>query len=491
MEIITATVGSQIVLPKKGIPPNILEEICGALLMKNPAQASAKKEQIGGWWNIPDYIQLYSEDEDTVFIPRGFANQLIAGFAHYGLEVEFVDNRSVCPVVFSFKEVPVRDYQELAVASILSAEQGVWEAPPGAGKTVGVLEAIRRVGQRALIITDKTNIAEQWRLRANTFLGGEIGLLGNSVWEEMDVTVALQQTLWSRREQLDEEGWFDKWGFVCLDECHHLPANTFTEVLARFPAQYRIGVSGTPYKAPGQDDLIWTTLGPRFHTTNKQTLRKGKWLIKPEVQVHITGFKADFFPTHQCDTLKQKCMYKYCTRDKKKARHQNNYADVMTLLIKDETRNTLIAKNIAKELRDGHTVLVLSKRLNHLDILKKRVGEISGRTDNLFDFTGRETTDRRMEVQDRADAGSCALFSTIADEALDIPRLDRVHLAWPGRNTGTTRQQIGRIERPHADKQDAIVNDYLDNVGPLRGQIADRVRDVYIPEGLTIRGWED
>jgi len=404
--------------------------------------------------------------------------------------VIFHDCRASASVGGKYLSVAVRDYQDEAIKQIIACEQGVWESPPGSGKTVAILEAIRRTGQRALIITDKTNIAEQWRLRAKTFLGADIGIFGNGLDEQRDITVALQQTLWSRRTELHASGWFDRWGFVCLDECHHLPANTFTEILSQFPAKYRIGVSGTPYKLPGQDDLIWATLGPKIHETNKHCLRRDGWLVKPEVKVWNTGFKYDFWPTHQCDPEKG-CMFKFCTRDKSKRRHQNNYQEVMTALIADDSRNQLIAKNVANEVRAGHCVMVLSKRLAHLDELKKLTGGLLGRTDNLYSFTGRETTDRRLEIQERAGIGGCCLFSTIADEALDIPRLDRIHLAWPSRNTDTTRQQIGRIERPHADKNEAIVNDYLDNVGPLRGQIADRVNYVYIPEGLTIRGWED
>lgn len=495
MNGIVAAVASQIILPKAELPTNILDEIRAALMMKNPARESAQKEQIGGWWNIPEYLDLYSEDETSLFIPRGFANQLVEGFKHYGLELDFADSRTVRPVNYDeYKTIGVRDYQESAINSMLTCEQGVWEAPPGAGKTVGVLEAIRRSGQRALVITDKTNIAEQWRLRAKAFLGADIGLLGNSVWDEMDITVALQQSLWARREQLQSDGWFDQWGFVCLDECHHLPANTFTEILSQFSAKYRIGVSGTPYKQPGQDDLIWNTLGPRLHVTDKHMLRKGGWLIKPEVRVWKTDFSYPFWPTHQFNKETGKCMFKYCTRPASKMRHQNNYSEMMTALVNDDLRNKIIATIVAQELSEGHCILVLSKRLGHLKTLEKYVLDMMPLAgDYLFQFTGKETTKRRMEIQDRAQSGRCVLFSTIADEALDIPRIDRIHLAWPTRNTDTTRQQIGRGERPFpgSSKSDTIINDYLDNVGPLRGQIADRVRNVYIPDGLTIRGWED
>lgn len=489
---VTATVDSKITISKALVPDNIADEIKGSLMMKNVARETAAKERIPGWWNIPEYLQLYKEDAENLYLPRGFADQLTKGFESYGTTVSYTDNRvSSFGQYADLKSISLRDYQESAVNSILNREQGIWQAPPGAGKTVGVLEAIRRSGQKAVVVTDKTNIAEQWVLRGRAFLGTEIGIVGDGNNDECDILICIQQSLWSRRDELEASGWFNQFGFVCLDECHHLPANTFTDILARFPAKYRIGVSGTPFKLQGQDYLLEATLGPRLHITEKSSLRKEGWLVKPEVQVWKTDFTADFWPTHECHPTNG-CKFKYCTRDKKKTRHQNNYSDVMAELIKDPKRNKIIAKNIAKEVKEGHSVIVLSKRLAHLDELRRIVGELTGRTDNLFSFTGRETTDIRIKIQEKTSkTGGNVLFSTIADEALDIPKLDRLHLVWPTRNTDITKQQIGRVERPFPGKKDAVINDYYDNVGPLKGQIADRVNMVYIPEGLTIRGWED
>lgn len=491
MPKVNIKVDSQLHLTKDEFRADLINEIRDALLMKNPAREKAKKEQIGGWWNIEEHLPLFQETETMLYVPRGFASQLVDGLDHYKYDIAWEDNRTNYSIFDHGTPVDVRDYQDEAVTKMLIAEQGVWEAPPGAGKTVGVLEAIRRSGQRSLVITDKTNIAEQWKLRAKQFLDADIGIIGDGKWDDKAITVALIQTIWSRREELEKDGWFEKWGFVCLDECHHLPANTFTDILSRFTAKYRIGVSGTPYKAPGMEDLVWNTLGPKIHSTDKQLLRKGGWLVKPSVVIWHTEFRYDFWPTHKCDTDKKKCMYKYCDRSEDKARHQNNYSEMMSAIVIDGKRNELIAHNIAIEALEGHCILVLSKRIGHLKELERLVAKYTGRTDNLFQFTGNQTTKQRMVIQDRAWSGGVVLFSTIADEALDIPRIDRIHLAWPTRNTGTIEQQIGRGERPHPKKKDTIINDYWDRVGPLTGQLRDRVGMVYIPQMLSISGGED
>jgi len=474
-------IDKQIVMIKDKFPESLFEYLRKNVSIKNPARLLAEKEHLYGWWKLDEYIDLWSEDEKHFYIPRGFADQLV---------LDPLDKRIKHYKDYSkLSKVDLRDYQLTACDDILNGQQGVWIAPPGAGKTTTILEAIRRSNQRSLIIVDKTNIAEQWRERANTFLNWDIGLIGDGIYDPKDITVVLQQTLWSRKEALEKKGFFNDWGFVVVDECHHVTADTFQQVVSEFSSYYRIGISATPYKAKGYEDVVDIILGPTLHITEKSDLRAKGWLIKPSVKIWSTNFEFDYFSTHKTDGVD--CFVDGCTRDVTKRRHQNNYADVTNALVLDADRNRLIAKNVAKELKKGHCIVVLSKRLKHLDTIARFVAIEMNSAKWNYAFTGKQTTAERMEIVKRADEGKCVLYSTIADEALDIPRLDRVHLAWPTRNTDLIIQQVGRIERPHPDKKDAIINDYLDDVGPLRSQLKDRAYMVYIKDKLTIDSEED
>ena len=67
--------------------------------------------------------------------------------------------------------------------------------------------------------------------------------------------------------------------------------------------------------------------------------------------------------------------------------------------------------------------------------------------------------------------------STLADEGLDVPRMDRVILAFPGRTKGRTAQRLGRLMRPHPDKRGAVLFDIVDAaVAPLLRQFRERNR---------------
>ena len=73
------------------------------------------------------------------------------------------------------------------------------------------------------------------------------------------------------------------------------------------------------------------------------------------------------------------------------------------------------------------------------------------------------------------------LFATqLADEGLDIRRLDKVWLVTPSRNTSRIEQRIGRIMRLFEGKDNACVYDFVDReVKLLEKQFKTRYYKVY------------
>jgi superfamily II DNA or RNA helicase len=84
-------------------------------------------------------------------------------------------------------------------------------------------------------------------------------------------------------------------------------------------------------------------------------------------------------------------------------------------------------------------------------------------------LTGEVKRARRKELLGEARAGrlSVLVATSLADEGLDLPRLSRVFLVYPGRARGRTVQRLGRLMRPHADKTDAVLFDFVDRKVPI------------------------
>jgi superfamily II DNA or RNA helicase len=462
--VLHAKIDHKIRISCAALGEDLVMALTEALTIPNKAKEEAKKQGTWGWQQLPDTIALWSiQGRDDLVMPRGFAMDLVDGLAEIGEEIEWDDQRAFRAKFRVGHRVEPRDHQGAAMQAILDHEQGIYKAPAGSGKTVAVLIAVWRLACKSLIIVNTKDIVWQWQERVRDFLGEHypVGQIGDGIFEVSPyITIATAQTLHSRFESLEREGFFDEFGFVCLDECHHATAETYNRVLNRFSSRYRIGVSATPDKT-GDFALATNVLGPIFHTTHP---REVKELLVPEVMRVPTKFHYGF-------------------RGGRGGR-RSNYGPMIDALITNQARNELIVKHIRENV--GHHQLVVSKRLAHIDLLRDMLLD-EDFPDPIVTITGQDDNNSRRQAKALAEESPCVIFSTLADEAMDIPRLDRLHLPFPQKNAGLVTQQVGRVERKHPEKQDALIYDYADlNVKPLESQWRTRRFEVYAPRGYKI-----
>jgi hypothetical protein len=250
-------------------------------------------------------------------------------------------------------------------------------------------------------------------------------------------------------------------GGLLVHNCHHATADTYNKLMTRFSARYRLGVSATPDKT-GDFELAKLVIGPIIHTTHPHQVTN---LIKPRVVKVPTKFGFGF-------------------RGHRSRYQRSNYGDMVGALIANEERNLLIVRNIIAD--EGHHQLLVTKRLEHIEVIEGLLEE-NGYSEPVYRLIGKDRPDHRTMVVQAIDSEPGVLLSTLADEALDIPRLDRMHLVFPQRNAGLVVQQVGRVERQHPDKRDAVIYDYVDgNVGALDAQWRVRRTEVYMPRNYKI-----
>jgi superfamily II DNA or RNA helicase len=456
--MITVRLDNRLHVRKEDLPPGHEEAIKERLTVHNGEKDAAMKR---GQWraeDLPDSFALYEDRGSTLILPRGYAAELRAGLEMSGYEVRWDDQTSapLLPLRELVSQGPtLRAEQEKACKAFLLHKQGVLQAPTGAGKTVTVLEAWRRTGLRGLILVEKTGLAKQWRKMAEEHLGIETGMIGEGEWEERDLTIGMMQTL--RRTDLGDD-WWERWGFTVQDEAHHARADTYQALLRRVVSRYLIGVTATPLEGMWEQPFLTRTIGPIFHITSDEELRRAGQKVAPLIKRVHTGWRWVPANAKEENYVDTKIIYR-C---------------ILKALQEDRQRAELIVSKILEQPAEC-AQLVLSTRLNYLTLLEEKLIE-SSYNDEIYWMTGSVSGERREEIARLANKGNCVIFATdkVAGEGMDIPRLDRLFLTWPQRQALNITQQIGRVLRTHPDKREVVVYDFVDDEGMLSAQARKR-----------------
>lgn len=219
------------------------------------------------------------------------------------------------------------------------------------------------------------------------------------------------------------------------------------------PAYYRFGFTASATRADGMHPTMRYLVGPVIHR------QKFSSPVKLEVVPVFTEFASIY-------------------------RGSWDWTPLVGRLVSDKKRNRLIAKVADREIQKGNSVLVLSRRIEHLEAIADLMRE-----DCEILAAARTTKPKRKEILAAFKAGTtrCVLATQLADEALDVPRLNRVLLTHPGKHEGRIIQQIGRAIRNFSGKEDAIIYDFVDKkVGVLNRQWSLR-RRTYKKEKISVR----
>jgi superfamily II DNA or RNA helicase len=336
---------------------------------------------------------------------------------------------------------------------MLKKDFGTLSAPTGSGKTVIGLFLIAQRRQPSVVVVHTKDLAFQWIQRIEQFLGipaDRVGLIGagkNKIGEW--ITVALVQTLYRCTDRIVPHT-----GHLVVDECHRAPSRTFTEAVTAFDCRYMLGLSATPWRRDKLSKLIFWHLGDVHHEVDKLQLEEKGHILKADVVVRTTAFEPYFDPV-------------------------NDYSRMLSELTADDTRNRLIASDVAQEVRAGKGVcLVLSDRKKHCETLQ---GILRYKLDVHADLlTGDLSDEARRAVLARLKNGQVnVLIATgqLIGEGFDCPDLSTLFMATPIRFSGRVMQYLGRILRPARGKSRARVYDYVDErVAPLAAAAKARQR---------------
>jgi len=401
----------------------------------------------------------------------------------------------------------LRPYQEAAVDAIVETGQrcdasrpgGVLVLPPGSGKTVIGAAIAGRLGLPMLVIVHTKDLLSQWLEAFKAVLGIEAGWLGGGRKANIRRhTVAMIQTLVRKSpEDLFELG--ERFGIVMPDECHHCPASTYQKVLLSLGCRWRVGLTATPERDDGLTSLLYWTMGPKVYEAPVKDLVAKGYLVLPTVEpirtesnpipettkmscsVCLRHWEVDTdeiprekeddenSPYMHADLPCPHCLEKYRRRLKvataacntkecreieqkleaayESAKTDPDFAYLVAELTIDDERNKLLASIAATEAADGRRVLLLSGRKDHCKWLAALLRH-HGKPAQWVDSDAGKV-DREARIQGLRDGTLLILCATsLADEGLDIAKLDVVILATPQKAPGRTIQRVGRVMRP-------------------------------------------
>lgn len=402
-----------------------------------------------GLWlgNTPEYLDLYKKRGDHLIIPYG----AYQGLRKYLWMLDGLESvESICEdfagngIVNYQAQVPLYDYQEIAVKAMLQKRYGILQAPAGSGKTQMGIAMIIRSHQKALWLTHTKDLLTQSYNRAAQYVDKK--LLGKisdgKVHIGSGITFATVQTL----ANLDLSQYKYEWDMIIVDECHRAAGtpssySQFSKVLNSLAASEKYGLSATVHRADGMIKATFALLGGIGHTVPEEATA-GK-VEQVRILKRDTGT-----PMHSsCQDTDGTLLY-----DK-----------LLLHLTENSARNALIAADLVQNR--AHYNLILSDRINHLErILALLPCELQ---QQAVLITGKsKPRERERAMEDLRSGKKRYLFATyrLAKEGLDIPRLDRLYLTTPQKDYAIIVQAVGRIARHFDGKSEPVVYDYVDDI---------------------------
>ena len=411
-----------------GLPERLLDEICEENRFQNPIYIA--NEQNGrSNWDTAAYIKTFSFSDNSLVLPRGYINRLLWLLKKEGVEYELDDKRFSSPVSFAdrLNGVTLRPYQATCVEKSITREQGIIVAPTGSGKSLIGLEILRKREQRSLIIVHRSDLAKQWIDWIKVRLGCDAGFIGSGDYKlGEEITVALIQTLASREQDISEM----PFGLVLVDECHHIPAQTFFKAISLIDARFRYGLSATPTRTDGLEKLIYYGIGDPIEKIERTEVEEIGATVPARVKRVATGFAPS-----DCES----------------------WMHYVSAISRDPDRNSFLLKLVMQQNRP---TLVLMDRVGHAENLAEML-RIRG-----IEYVLAHGKVKRQDLLERMRSSSITIgTSSLIGEGLDVSGWEVLILGSPISSETKLLQAIGRVVRASPGKKEATIYDLCDNCG--------------------------
>lgn len=455
---ITFIKANMIFMPKAGISNRGMNTLKRLAAFKNPEFYRAQAMRLSTYGKAR-IISCCDETDDYLGLPRGCETDIRALFTDIGIEEECLDKTQKGKSIdVDFKGL-LRDNQREAVDEMLRHDTGVLSATTAFGKTVIAAKMIAERKVNTLILVHRQQLLEQWNDRLKEFLiinevlpvlrkkrgrrkvQSVIGLIGaGKSMPSGIVDIAIMQSL---NRGGDVKVLVKDYGMVIVDECHHVPAFSFEQILKSVSAKVVYGLTATPVRQDGHHPIIFMHCGPvRYRVDAKEQagLRPFEHYVIPR----FTGFRSAL------------------EADGKDAAIQELYSEIAA----NDWRNRFIIDDVVKCHARGRNALVLTERTAHVEALTKMLqGSIPDVISLIGNAGAKEKKAAFLKIKEVPAGQPLTLLATgkYIGEGFDEPKLDTLFLAMPISWKGTVQQYAGRLHRLFEGKKNVQIYDYVDS----------------------------
>ena len=338
------------------------------------------------------------------------------------------------------------------------------------------LNVITRLKKKTIVIVHKEFLMNQWIERIQQFLPtARIGKIQGQVIdiENKDIVLCMLQSLAMKDYP---STMFDSFGFMIIDEVHHISSEVFSNSLFKIVTRYILGLSATMNRKDGTSFVFKMFLG--------DVVFKGKRTEKLSVEVRAIEYKAndDEF-NHVITDFRGNTSYSSMITKLCDYNHRSEFIlrILVDLLRENENQQIMILahnKNLLKYLFDA---------IKHRNIADSSVGYYIG---GMKEMALKETETKKVVIATYA----------MASEGLDIKTLTTLIMATPKTDI---EQSVGRILR-EKNENGPLVVDIIDSHEPFKNQwkkrkafymkekykIIKTSNEVYMSVGNTDSKWE-
>jgi len=138
-----------------------------------------------------------------------------------------------------------------------------------------------------------------------------------------------------------------------VHNCHRIGASSWSFVLPRFQAAYRLGLTATPRRKDGAQDVFFDHIGPIVYSARTEAM-------VPKLRRLMTTARV-----HNIDRGKYQV-----------ASGKLNSAQVISQLGENEYRSREIADDVATAVRSGRKIMIVSERLEHLRQIARQLNDV-------------------------------------------------------------------------------------------------------------------